>query len=301
MIFIKNKHLPIYVFLLFAMLLFLAISCGVDMSKASNAELDFNYMEEYEFKDGTYVKGKVFEVYGEYAYEETTYTNYGIPTGKKVTAHYYLIPVLGEFEKDNVKYITVEISHKDTLAEAEKLMAQTDNYYNYGTEPDVWNEFEIVGEIIPLDAEIEGYLYEWLMYGDTTGTRADYEDLFYPYVIRHNSVEGQTTTLIVLIVLAAVCAIILTVFIVLHFVRKNESPVHYVSQPYENVPMGREFNPTEDSFDAYNSNNAPSPNGDNDEAEGEMGYANPPSQPVYQTTNSFEQDNDSSTGNNDDI
>ncbi len=199
----------------------------VENSAAENAELDFNYMEEYQFKEGMYVKGRVYEIYGEFAVEETQHKTMGITTSTRVSSHYYVVPMVGTFESYTPKYIAVEISHVGMVEEAEKLMEQTWNYYDYDVEPSIWNEFDIQGKVTALDGELLGYLYEWFMYGNEGTTRADYEDLICPYVITYRNTSG--TTNVFTVVLAAIGAIGLTVMIMLH-IRNNNAPKNTYNQ-----------------------------------------------------------------------
>lgn len=144
---------------------------------------DFNYLSDSEFQKGKFVEGYVYEVYGEFAYEEMYNETLGVKHNSRVTSHYYLIPLTGSFDTDNPKFIALEIRTEEGVKNAELLMEQTWNYQDTGEEPDVWNEFPIQGKISELDSEIEGYLYEWLTNDGADGTRADYEDMICPYVI----------------------------------------------------------------------------------------------------------------------
>lgn len=144
---------------------------------------DFNYLSDSEFYKGKFVEGYVFEVYGEFAYEESYRETLGVKSNSHVTSHYYLIPLTGSFDSEMPKFIALEIKTAAGVKNAELLMEQTWNYQDTGEEPDVWNEFPIQGSVSRLDGEIEDYLYDWLTNGGTDGTRADYEDMICPYVI----------------------------------------------------------------------------------------------------------------------
>ncbi len=275
---ISKLRLIIGFIALFVMGMYFMISSVVENSKADNAELDFNYMSEYDFKKGMYVKGRVYEIYDEYAYEETYETTFGIKTNERVSSHFYLVPMVGTFETETPKYITVEISHVKMIPEAEKLMQQTWDYYDNGIEPTIWNEFDITGKVTPLDEELEGYLYEWFMYGDENSTRADYEDMICPYVITYHSFSGNSSGVAFGAGLTIIGAIGIAVFVVIYLKSRNTVPAYNstYSAPYEPVPMGREYNPAQDTFNSYNETNSfapPAPN--NDSINGEMGYANP--------------------------
>ena len=212
---------------LFVMGTIFTVTGLIDNNAAENADMDFNYMNEYEFKDGMFVKGRVYEIYGEFAVEETYQKTFGITTSTRVSSHYYVVPMVGTFEGDKPMYIALEISHVGMVEEAEKLMDQTWNYYDYGIEPTMWNEFDIKGKVSELNGELLDYMYEWFMYGDDGATRAEYEEFICPYVItyRNTSSSGVVFT----VVLAAIGAIGLTIMIMLH-IKGNSTPTNTYNQ-----------------------------------------------------------------------
>lgn len=223
---IKTRLIIIFA-LFFILGIVFSISGSIENSSAENAKDDFNYMKEYEFKDGMYVKGRVYEIYGEFAVEETHQKTLGITTSKRVSSHYYVVPMVGTFEDETPKYIAVEISHVGMVEEAEKLMQQTWNYYDYNIDPGIWNEFDIKGKVTPLKGELLDYLYEWFMYGEEGVTRADFKDYICPYVITYRNTDGSGTVFSVII--AAIGAIGLTVMIMLH-IKNNNAPVYNYNQ-----------------------------------------------------------------------
>ncbi|MGN0688112.1 MAG: DUF6709 family protein [Oscillospiraceae bacterium] len=213
----RGIRLFIVFLLFFAMGTFFVITGIVDIVKASNAELDFNDMEKSEFKKGMFVKGTIYEILDEYAVEETYDETLGIKRNKRESASYYIVPMVGTYYDEYPLYVTVEIGNKDLRNQADVLMQQTWDYYETGTEPAKWNEIEIVGKVEQLSAELEGYLYNWFMYGDEGATRADYEPYICPYVIRYYSIEGMKTGLILFGIMAGIGAAGIAVFAVLFF------------------------------------------------------------------------------------
>ena len=207
------------------------ITGTIDSSKASRAEKDFNAMTRYEFKDGMYVGGRVYEIYDEFAYEESYEETFGVKHNERVTTHYYVVPMLASYDTDTPMYIAVEISHVDTIAQAEKLMQQTWDYYDSGIEPVVWSEFDLIGEVYPLEGELDSYFYEWYSYGDATVTRADYEKHVCPWVIKHYSAKGNSSAMAfsigMMIVGGAGLAILL-----FFFLKNHGSAIPATSMPY---------------------------------------------------------------------
>lgn len=190
-----KRRIVILLIVMFVFGLITTITGTIDSSKASRADQDFNAMTKADFKDGMYVGGRVYEIYDEFAYEESYEESFGVKHNERVTTHYYAVPMYGSFNTDTPMYIAVEISHKDAVEQAEKLMQQTWDYYDTGIEPTLWNEFDILGEVYPLEGELDQYFYEWYSYGDATVTRADYEKHVCPWVIKHYSVSGNKTAM----------------------------------------------------------------------------------------------------------
>ena len=176
-------RLAIFFIALFCIGISSLVSASQQQSQLSKGLDDFNYLSESRFQKGKFVEGYVYEVYGEFAYEEMYSETLGVKHNSRVTSHYYLIPLTGSFETDSPKFIALEIRTEEGVKNAELLMEQTWNYQETGVEPDEWNEFPIQGKISELDSEIEGYLYEWLTNDGADGTRADYVDMICPYVI----------------------------------------------------------------------------------------------------------------------
>lgn len=184
---------------IFAVMFVMGIS-GIISGLNEKAELakgvdDFNYLADSEFYGGKFVEGNVFEIYGEFAYTESYTETLGIKHNSKVTSHYYLIPITGSFESSSLKLIPVEIRTAEGITNAELLMQQTFDFQDYGTEPEVWNEFTLFGKVSALDGEIEEYLYSWLTNDGTDGTKDDYKNLICPYVITEYAADAPAKTL----------------------------------------------------------------------------------------------------------
>lgn len=166
------------------------ISASKDKKELAKGIDDFNYLADSEFYEGKFVEGNVFEIYGEFAYEESYTETLGVKHNSRVTSHYYLIPVTGSFESSTLKLIPVEIRTDENVSNAELLMEQTFDFQDYGTEPEAWNEFTLCGKVSKLDGEIEDYLYDWLTNDGADGTKADYENMICPYVISEYSMTA---------------------------------------------------------------------------------------------------------------
>lgn len=226
-----KRRIIILIFALFIAGLVGTITGVIDHSKLARTDIDFNEMTNYDLKDGMFVGGRVYEIYDEFAYEETYDETFGQKHNERVTSHYYVVPVLSSFDTDNPMYVAVEISHVDIVPQAEKLMQQTWDYYEKGIEPAVWNEFDIVGKLYPLEGELDSLFYEWYSYGDASVTRADYEQHVCPWVIKYYSVSGHSSSLVLFVALMIIGGLGIGVMVFMYLRSRNTS-VPVASNPY---------------------------------------------------------------------
>lgn len=236
--YIMRKQHRLNAVIIFAVMLFAGAGGMITSSKQQqqiNKGLDdFNFLSDSEFYKGKFVEGDVFEVYGEFAYEESYNETLGIKSNSHVTSHYYLIPLTGSFDSDMPKFITLEIKTAAGVKNAELLMEQTWNYQDTGEEPDVWNEFPIQGKVSRLDGEIEEYLYDWLTNDGVDGTRADYEDMICPYVITEHSAEavGRSMNFSITITIIGLAGIGIMIFLYIRTRQSEAVQVMPQPQPY---------------------------------------------------------------------
>lgn len=240
---LKNRFIFFFPACLIMGIIFIFMGNG-DNAAASKAELDFNYMRETQFDDGMYVKGRVYEVLGEFAYEETYKTTFGIKTSERISSHFYVVPMIGS---ETPYYVAVEIAHKDIIPEAEKLMEQTWAYYDTGVEPSIWNEFDIVGKVRPLEGELLDYMYEWFMDGDPTATRAEYSQYICPYIIKYHSIKSTNDLVMIGLIFAIIGGIGTAVLVIIFLKGRNGGTVRATvpTVPYA-PPSENAYNPDND-------------------------------------------------------
>ncbi len=159
---------------------------------------DFNDMTEADFVKGRFVQGTIYELYDEFAYEEEYESTFGVKHNERVSAHYYIMPLYATYESETMQYVAVCIKNSGDAATAQKMLEETWDYWDTGAEPAVWTELPITGKVTELDGELLDYFYEWLMYGDNTATRADYEAYVCPYIIEaYYNTDGISVMLII--------------------------------------------------------------------------------------------------------
>ena len=168
-------------------------SSASSKAKIEQCTQDFNNMTKADFKKGDFVNGMVYEIYDEFAYTESYNETYGFKHNSRVTSHYYIVPMVGSWETDTPLYVGVEIGNTKLNETAQSLMYQTWDYMDYGTEPEVWDEFYITGKIEPLEGELLDYFYECMLYGMEDATRADVDPYICPYIISYVDYDGVSS------------------------------------------------------------------------------------------------------------
>ena len=223
-----------------AAVIFIALFCmgAVSLISASEQQRqinkgldDFNYLTNSGFVNGKFVEGYVYEVYGEFAYEEMYNETLGIKSNSRVTSHYYLILLSGSLDTRTPKFAALEIRTSEGIQNAELLMEQTLNYLETGNESDVWNEFPVQGKVSELDEELEGYLYDWLTNYGEDGTRADYEDMICPYVISEYAAGSVDRGMSIGIVLTVIGLAGIGIMIFIYFRTRRSETVQNIPQP----------------------------------------------------------------------
>lgn len=202
-----------------------------DNRKIAKGMQDFNQMTAADFVAGEFVQGTVYELDDEFAYLESYNSTFGIKHNERVTAHYYVMPLPSTYYDQNVKYVAVCLKNSAHVAIAEKMMQETWDYWDYGTEPAVWTELPMTGKVQKMDGEVLDYFYEWMMFGEESTNRADFDKYICPYVINYYEVGNTGTGMIVGIVMIVVGAVGLAVMIALHLKNKNAPAAAYPSYP----------------------------------------------------------------------
>lgn len=189
----------------FALLLVMGISIVFEANRDSLAlakgMTDFNTMTSADFIEGRFVQGTIYELDDEFAYLEEYNSTFGIKHNERVTAHYYVMPLPATYDSETPQYAAVCLKNAGMITTAEKMIQETWDYWDYGTEPDVWTELPITGKISKLDGELLDYFYEWLMYGDEGATREDYAGYVCPYIITYYEPSSSSSLLVMGIVL----------------------------------------------------------------------------------------------------
>lgn len=198
-----------------------------DSSAMSKGITDFNEMTESDFEVGRFVQGDVVELLGQFAYE---YEESRYSSSEKVTKRYYLMPLYATYDYDNPKYVAVCISNTQMAKAADKIVEETWDYYDYGTEPDKWTELYITGKVSKIDKDIEDLLYEWLLEGEEGSTRAEMESYVCPYVITYYQLSAASGMTGIGAVMFIIGTLGLAVVIVIHLKSKKQGETVYVNE-----------------------------------------------------------------------
>lgn len=221
-----RSNFSLRLFIVFVMLFVMGIgsmiSFGNDSKEMAKGMEDFNYMTESDFRKGMFVQGTIYELDGEFAYEEEYERTLGIKHNERVSAHYYAMPLISHLANDEEMYVAVMISNNEMSAVAERMCNETYDYWSTGYEPDQWTELDITGKVTPLTGELMDFFVEWMGEDDPAAAKA----MICPYVINYYQPSGASTGSTAGGIMMAIGAAGLAVMITLYFKgRKSEEPI----------------------------------------------------------------------------
>lgn len=146
----------IFIAVIGVMLLFASISDKAELSKPRG---DLETMTEDDFYQGRFVEGTIYELWDNFADMEEYDSTFGIKHNTRVTAQYYAlpIPVLDEY-----KFVALAISDSSKQSTAQKMVKETDAFYEDGTAPTT--ELHIRGKVTKLSGDGLDYLREYAEY-----------------------------------------------------------------------------------------------------------------------------------------
>ncbi|MCM1523473.1 MAG: hypothetical protein NC120_03350 [Ruminococcus sp.] len=194
------------------MMLFIA---GKDSAAYSKGVTDFNEMAGDDFIVGRYVEGTVFNLQDEFAYEEKYRETLGVKHNERVSAHYYVMPLLATMDSDTPQYAAVCLRNAQMIETAEIMVNETWAFYTGTQMPEEWTSMELTGKVSKLDGDLEDLMYEWMMYGDDEAIKEDYEPMICPYLITYNDPSAISSLMTAGAVLLAAGAAGLAVTIVI--------------------------------------------------------------------------------------
>lgn len=159
-----NKiRIAIVILVLLGMGIMFTVSGVSDLIKLNGNVPDFNYESMQNIKEGDFVQGYIWNIYGNYANETTTNTTMGIETSSNVSAEYFIMPLLSDEDLAKDLYITITAETKEEINMLFELYAASEEYYG-GNENAYFPEYGVVAEVKELDPELEEYFVEWFMY-----------------------------------------------------------------------------------------------------------------------------------------
>ncbi len=130
-----------------------------DKAELAKPRGDLETMTEEDFYQGRFVEGTIYELWDNYADMEEYDSTFGIKHNTRVTAQYYAlpIPVLDEY-----KFVALAISDSSKQSIAQKMVKETDAYYEDGTVPTT--TMRVSGKVTKLSGEGLEYLQDYAEY-----------------------------------------------------------------------------------------------------------------------------------------
>lgn len=237
----------------FVVLIFIGVMLIGQYSKDSRAMAkgmrDFNTLTAAEFMPGEFVQGTVYDIQDEFAYMEEYSTTFGIKTGKeRITEHYYVVPLYASYDMDMdyPQYVAVCLTRGDMIAVAEQMMQENWDYWQTGEEPDYWTELPLTGKVSPMSGEILDYFYDWVMYGEESTDRADFDKYVAPFVIRYYEPESTSGALIggiIMLVIGIAGAAVMITMAAKNKQSGNSSASYGSSVGYDAYPTSTGYDP----------------------------------------------------------
>lgn len=114
---------------------------------------DLTEIKPSELKKGMMVKGTIYEIWDEYAYEEDDNGN--------VTS-YYAFPLESTFDDEEPVFIALKLASSADRNKADKMCKESYDYYVDDIEPDFWTELAINGQVSKLKGEPLKYFEEYI-------------------------------------------------------------------------------------------------------------------------------------------
>ncbi|MDE7293868.1 MAG: hypothetical protein K2N72_05540 [Oscillospiraceae bacterium] len=179
---LRNVIIWVFVFIILVGVLFLQLATA-DLPARLKGVTDFNKMTAADFVPGRFVKGTVYSLVDEFAYEEVKVRN-AMGSDTYVGDHYYILPLQTASENDIPQFAVLCIGDKKLAGQAEKVMSEYQDYLISGEMSDDPATFHITGKISNLGGEVGEYFREWFydLYGDDS---ADIGSMICPYVITY--------------------------------------------------------------------------------------------------------------------
>lgn len=127
-----------------------------DKAELSKPRGDLETMTEDDFYNGRFVKGTISELWDNFADMEESDTTLGIKHNTRVTAKYYALPIPS---LDEYKFIALAISDSSQQLTADRMVRETDAYFENGTIPTT--TLNIEGKVTKLSGDGLKYLREY--------------------------------------------------------------------------------------------------------------------------------------------
>ena len=239
--------------LAFAAVLLIIGGIGEIMDEANGSHRDIADMRISDFSQGDIVKGVIKETLGCALTEETTTNVLGfIPTSKRTSAYYYVIPFYKTL--DDIypeKIVLYRTGNTNQVQQLDKLTDETWDWYA-GDADDTYTHVVIDrAKVTKMEKEDRQYLSEYLReYIDIVYEGMDPDSIYdqymnsvVPFVVTYN-IGGDSTMLVIGIILLTVVVIIIVITIA-----RSRSTVKLNN--YQGFGQGNSYQPAQPNQNPY--------------------------------------------------
>ncbi len=245
-----NRAAMVWTAVIAAMFFVLGITAcvtGTEQTKElSNITADFNEMYAEDFCADKYVKGEIYELWDEFAYEEQYTETFGIKSGSSISSHYYIMPLQTSYEGEEPVFIAVCLRKQDQIEAAERMMDGMNDFWEGTTDDYPEETIYFTGKVLEMDGELLDYFYEWLMYGDEKASRSEYSKYVCPYILTYIAPDNGALGVKIGLVMCGCGLVFLAVTVVVYLKTRNKPSAVYVNNGYVPFPEQTEKTDGED-------------------------------------------------------
>lgn len=173
---------------------------------------DLSTMTGKDLYEGRFVEGDIIELWDEFSYTEEYDETLGVQTNKRVTDHFFAMPMEYSFDEENIIFIAVATRNENELKTFNTIVQETYDFYD-GVEMDDFTQTHFVGRVERLKGEYLDFFREYVaeMY-DVSKSEAD--KYLAPYVLRSTTNNGGATGSLVTGIILTVIGTLGTAFFV---------------------------------------------------------------------------------------
>lgn len=164
---------------------------------------DISTMTEKDLYVGRFVEGDIFELWNEFSYTEEYDETLGVQTNKRVTDHFFAMPMEYSFSEEYAMFVAVSTRNAKELETFKQMEQETYDYYS-GADIEDFTQTHFVGRVERLKGEYLGFFREYM--ADVYGVSEEEADKYLaPYVLKSTTnKDGASASLTIGIIMSVI-------------------------------------------------------------------------------------------------